>query len=43
MNDKDLDKLLSLKEEMNITDKKFLKEDIKLPSYRILSLNEELN
>ena len=43
MNDKDLDKLLSLKEEMNITDKKFLKEDIKLPSYRILSLNEELD
>lgn len=43
MNDKDLDKLLSLKEEMNITDKKFLKEDIKLPSYRVLSLNEELN
>lgn len=43
MNDKDLDKLLSLKEEINITDKKFLKEDIKLPSYRILSLNEELN
>ena len=42
-NDKDLVKLLSLKEEMNITDKKFLKEDIKLPSYRILSLNEELD
>lgn len=43
MNDDDLNKLLSLKEEMNISDKKFLKEDIKLPSYRVLSLNEQLN
>ena len=43
MNDSDLDKLLSLKEEMNITDKKFIKGEIKLPTYRVLSLNEELN
>ncbi len=43
MNDSDLNKLLSLKEEMNITDKKFLKGEIKLPTYRVLSLNEELN
>ena len=43
MNDSDLNKLLSLKEEMNITDKKFIKGEINLPTYRVLSLNEELN
>ncbi len=43
MNDSDLNKLMSLKEEMNITDKKFAKGEIKLPTYRVLSLNEELN
>ncbi len=42
MEDKDLNRLLSLKEQLNISDKKLLKGDINVPSYRALALDDEL-
>ncbi len=43
MEDEDLNKLLSLKEQLNISDKKLLKGEVNLPSYRALTLDGDLD